>query len=253
MIADSVNFLETCPPSRLDAFDPRGRVVCALIAVMTLAAVRDAGSLAAGSVLPFLLLCVDWRARAAFLSRSVLNVNKIGIFICIFLPLTYPGERLWGIFSREGLTAALILVWKLNLMCVLLAQMVVSMGIPEIGNALGRLGFPLKLRMLLLLTMRYVLMLSVRMATMWRAVRIRSNDTGGLDAYRAFACMVGTTLVHSADRAERSAIAMRLRGGAEGFSQSSECRWTRIDSFLCAAFLLNSALILILPRIPAIN
>jgi cobalt/nickel transport system permease protein len=254
MIIDSVKAFEAPPlPSRLDAFDSRCRVLCALAAVIVLAAIRNIHGLAAGSILPVILLCLDGRSKATILSRALLNVNKIGIFIWIFLPLTYPGERLWEIFSYEGLNAALIITWKLNLMSVIILRMVMSMGIPGIGDSLGRLGFPLKLRMLLLLTMRYVLLLSDRMATMWRAVCVRSNDIRGAAACRVFACMVGTTLIHSADRAERASLAMEHRGGMAGFSLSSEGAWAFRDSVMCAIFLLNSAFILLFSRILPLN
>jgi cobalt/nickel transport system permease protein len=245
MMIDSIGAFETClPPSRLDAFDSRCRVVCALAAAIALTIARDAQSLAAGSVIPALLLLLDWRGRAAFLSKSLANINKIGVFIWIFLPLTYPGERVWGPFSYDGVMAALTVTWKLNLISVVMVQMIASIGIHGISGALGQLGFPWKLRMLLMLTMRYVLLLSGRMATIWRAVCVRSGDIGGLQAFRSFACMVATTLIHSADRAERSSLAMVCRGGMEGFSQFGGSRWTGRDTCLCAVFLLNSLFIM---------
>jgi cobalt/nickel transport system permease protein len=250
MMLGSVSVFEACrPPSRLDAFDPRCRVVCAFAAAATLALVRDLQSLAAGSVLPALLLCVDWRERSAFLRKYLISVNKIGFFIWIFIPITYPGERIFGPVTRDGLMMALVVMWKLNLISAVLTQMVASMGIPEIDGAIGKLGFPLKLRMLLMLTARYVILLSDRMATMWRAVHVRSGDVSGARALHAFSCMVATTLIHSSDRAERAALAMSMKGGAAGFSQPRGGCWAGRDSLLCAIFLLNSAFIIICPRL----
>ncbi|MDR3165001.1 MAG: energy-coupling factor transporter transmembrane protein EcfT [Synergistaceae bacterium] len=245
----SADAFEVClPPSRLDAFDSRCRVVCALIAAVTIAALRGFENLAAGSMMPVMLLIMDWRTRGGFFSKSLVNINKISVFIWIFLPLTYPGEKLLGPFSREGLMNALIVTWKLNLISSVLLQMIVSLGINGLSDALTRLGCPRKLGMLLTLTMRYVILLSERMATAWRSVCVRSNSIGGgIGAVRVFACVVATTLIHSADRAERASIALARRGGTGGFSQRSASRWRERDSYMCALFLLNSLFIMLFP------
>lgn len=231
--------------SRLDRFAPRCRVVCALLAVAVLASVGSVPGLAVGTLLPLVLLCLDGAGRIGFLRGALFDINKIAFFIWIFLPLTYPGERLWGVFSLEGARAALVVTWKLNVISVVMLQMVVSMGVPKISEALGELGFPLKMRTLLILTVRYILLLGERLSTLWRAVRLRGPDVRGTKALGTLACTVGTTLIHSLDRAERSALAIRCRGGISGFSQGSRQRWARDDSLLCAAFLLNALFVAI--------
>jgi cobalt/nickel transport system permease protein len=213
-------------------------VISAFLSVMILASMNDVMPLAASSALPAGLLFIDWRGRADFLWRAMRNVNVVGVLVWIFMPLTYPGERLFGILSESGLHAALIVTWKLNLMSAVLLQMVVSMGVSGIADALGRLGIPLKLRMLILLTARYVFLLAERVESMWRAVRLRAPGISGLFACRSFACVVGTTLIHSADTAGRSALAMSCRGGMSGFFQQRQSRWGLRDSLLLALFLL---------------
>jgi hypothetical protein len=59
---------------------------------------------------------------------------------------------------------------------------------------------------------------------------------------RALAYMVGTTLIHCSDMAERVSTAFSLRGGLDGFSPSSDgasaessCGgWKISDTFFCA-------------------
>jgi cobalt/nickel transport system permease protein len=128
----------------------------------------------------------------------------------------------------------------MNLISVVLLRMTVSMGMPAITDALGRLGLPEKLRMLLLLTMRYVFLLADSVRTMSMAVNLRAPDIRGPESYRAFAFMVGTTLVHSVDRSERCSLAIDCRGGISGFSQLSDNRWRLCDTAVCFAFLINS-------------
>jgi cobalt/nickel transport system permease protein len=232
--------------SRLDALDPRCRMICAFSFALAAASLHDALALTAASVLPLLLLCLDGKRGLSYIAPRLLSVNKISILVILFLPVTYPGERIFYIFSAKGLETALFVIWKLNLISVVLLKMAVSMGITQMGGAMEGLCVPLKLRTLLLLTMRYIFLLSERVATMSRAVDLRMGEGGnrGISAYRAFAYMVGTTLIHSSDRAERAALAIGCRGGISGFSGLAKSRWTWRESSFCLIFLLYSALMI---------
>ena len=109
------------------------------------------------------------------------------------------------------------------------------------------LGFPLKLRVLLLLTMRYVFLLALRVAAMSMAVNLRMGKGGGsrcVSGYRAYAYMIGTTLIHSSDRAERAALAIGCRGGMSGFASAAQSRWTWKESYACLLFFIYSALLI---------
>jgi cobalt/nickel transport system permease protein len=169
------------------------------------------------------------------------GVNKVSVLVLFFLPLTYPGDRVLVFFSADGMKMAILIIWKLNIISIPLLKMAASMGITGINDALAALHFPVKLRMLLLLTMRYVFLLADRMATMGRALCLRSPRMKGMQTYKAYACMVGTTLVHSSDRAERAALAIGCRGGMSGFSRPDRQVWTWREWALCAIFFLNSA------------
>jgi energy-coupling factor transporter transmembrane protein EcfT len=166
--------------------------------------------------------------------------------IVLFLPITYPGKRLWGIGSVEGLELAGLVIWKLNLISVVTARLVISMGTPGIDDAMAKLCVPLKMRMLLILTARYILLLSERVSTMARAVRLRAPTSGLMTSYRAIACMIGTTLVHSSDRAERASLALRCRGGMGGFAFGGQGRWTFRDSLACLFFAVYFAGLIVL-------
>ena len=216
-------------PSRLDVFDPRCRMVCAFILTAALASVRTFPGLLAGAPVPCLLLFVG---SFKPLWRSLVHLNAVSIFVCILLPLTYPGD---------GLGLALLIVLKLNLISVVMIRMVVSLGMGRIDNVLGDFRIPEKMRVLLLLTMRYVLLLADRVVTMTRAIFLRAPLLRGGALYRTFACMLGTTLIHSSDRAERSMQAIRCRGGMAGFAQCCPLKWRVSDTALCAFFALNAA------------
>ncbi|MDR0647742.1 MAG: energy-coupling factor transporter transmembrane protein EcfT [Synergistaceae bacterium] len=230
--------------SRLDALDARCRVVCAFFTAFLLASLRDTASLLAASLLPAMLLCVDGLRGAEDLARRLLPLNGVSVLVVLFLPLTYPGERVFYLFSERGLFMSFIIIWKLNLISAVLLKLVASMGMTRLSGALEGLGVPLKLRSLLLLTTRCVFLLGERFSTICRALDLRAGDASGFPVCRAFAYMVGTTLIHSSDRAERSVLAIGCRGGLSGFAGLASSRWTWREPAFCLLFVINSAFIL---------
>ncbi|MDO4787411.1 MAG: energy-coupling factor transporter transmembrane component T [Fretibacterium sp.] len=238
---DADGFSAEATSTRLDVFDPRARVLCALALAVVLASLRSFPPLLCGSLIPLILL---FRDEGGMLRGVLPRLNVVGIFVALILMLTYPGERFWRVFSVEGLKLALLVVFKLNVISILLIRMVVALGVERIENVLARFGLSEKLRVLLLLTTRCIFLLAERTETMVRAVHLRAPELRGTLMFKAFACMLGTTLLHSSDRAERTMLAIRCRGGLAGFSQCRPLCWSRIDTLLCLSFCLNIAVIL---------
>jgi energy-coupling factor transporter transmembrane protein EcfT len=132
---------------------------------------------------------------------------------------------------------ALFITWKMNLISIILIRLVTAMGTSRIDSALDGLHVPLKLRMLLILSVRYIFLLSERVATMTKAIGARAPKLGFMATLRVMACMIGTTLIHCADKAERSAKALRCRGGIGGFRAVACKAWATRDTALCCIFL----------------
>jgi cobalt/nickel transport system permease protein len=215
-------------------------VLCALVLTVVLASAQSPAGLLAGSAVPFLLLFAgDFGGMAGTLR----HVNAVTVFAWIVLPFTTPGERVGGLFSEPGIRLAALLTCKLNLISVVLIRMVAELGMGRIDNVLGDFHIPEKMRALLLLTLRYTLLLMERVAATARAIRLRAPELRGKRLCSAFGCMLGTTLIHSSDRAERSMLAMRCRGGMAGFSQCCPLAWRARDTALCALFAANAALV----------
>jgi energy-coupling factor transporter transmembrane protein EcfT len=220
-------------------------VFCALALSAALASVQSFPGLLAGGAVPLLLL---FTGSPLELARALARVNAVTIFVWILLPLTVPGPRAAGVFSVEGLRLALLTTCKLNLISITLIRMVAALGMGRIDDVLGGFRLPKKMRALLLLTMRYVLLLTERVSTMTRAIRLRAPGLRGGRMCAAFACMLGTTLIHSSDRAERAMLAMRCRAGSDtfclsGFSRCRPLRWRARDTALCLFFAANAALV----------
>jgi cobalt/nickel transport system permease protein len=246
---DASHLCGAARPSRLDVFDPRCRVICALFLSAALASVQSFPGLLAGSLVPLALL---FEARYDFttttgpsglhgLLGTLAHVNAFSVFAFIFLPFTFTGPG-----PLPGLRMALLITCKLNLISVVLIRMVAALGVVRVDNVLSGLRLPIKMRVLLLLTARYVLLLLERVGTMTSAIRLRAPLLRGRRMCAAFACMLGTTLIHSSDRAERAMLAMRCRAGGDtlaGFSQGYPLTWRWRDTGLCALFAANIAAI----------
>ena len=225
--------------SPLDALDPRCRVLSALLFSAVLASTQSMAGLLAGCVIPFILLFTgDMRG----VIKPLVHINSVVVFFWVILPLTAQGPT--GAMTY-GLRLALLITCKLNLLSIVMIRMIASLGLGELDTALAYFHIPEKLRVLLLLTMRYTFLLKERVAAMTRAVRLRAPELRGGKLYRTFACMLGTTLIHSSDRSERSMLAMRCRGGIAGFSQCPVMNWRLRDTLLCVFFAINAALIVV--------
>ncbi|MCL2009450.1 MAG: energy-coupling factor transporter transmembrane protein EcfT [Synergistaceae bacterium] len=209
-------------------------MLCALLFSGVLASIQSMPGLLAGSAVPVLLI---FAGSVRELTKALLHVNAVAVFMVILLPLTTPGP------VTSGLRLALLIVCKLNLISVVMVRMIVPLGVGRLDNVLADFRIPEKMRVLLLLTARYTLLLMARAAVMTRALRLRAPDLRGGRLYSAFACMLGTTLIHSSDRAERSMLAMRCRGGMAGFSQRRPMTWRLRDTLLCVFFAVNAVLI----------
>jgi energy-coupling factor transporter transmembrane protein EcfT len=230
--------------SRLDAFDCRGRVSCALAAAFTISYLNSAPLLAAASAAAGALLLLDGRRGTASMWPFLFGINKMAALTWFLFPIAYPGPRMWGFMSVNGVRAAFFITWKLNIIFVTVYRLAVSMGTAKINGALAGLRVPVKMRGILILSLRYIFLLSGGMSAMARAIRLRAPNLGAAASMRALAYMVGTTLIHCSDRAERVSMALSLRGGLDGFSPSAAGGWKISDTFFCGAgalFLLTLA------------
>jgi cobalt/nickel transport system permease protein len=223
------------PPSRLDAFDGRGRVLCALASAFTVSYLNSVPSLAAASVAALALLLLDGGRAGASAAPFLIRMNKMAALAWCLFPVAYPGPRMWGLFSVNGVRAAFFITWKLNIISVTVFRLAASMGAVKINDALAGLRMPPKLRSILILSLRYIFLLSGTMSAMTRAIRLRAPRQGAVASMRAAAYMVGTTLIHCSDRAERVSMAFSLRGGLDGFSSSPAGRWKISDTVFCGA------------------
>ena len=98
--------------------------------------------------------------------------------------------------------------------CILLAflALVSTSSVSALGHALGMLGVPQKICLLLLFSYRYIIVVGEEFQRLVRAARIRSFiPRTNVHTYRTYAYLFAMTLVKSWTRAQRVQQAMTLR------------------------------------------
>ncbi len=243
MHLDTESMLDSGLASRMDSFDPRSRLLCALLLSAAVGTARSAPALAASACIAFALLAAGGFGGIAAGFR---NIAPFVVFLWMTLPFTGGGPGTFSPLSDEGLLLALRCTLRIAIVAVIAIRLATSMDIGSISVALEGLGCPARLRTLLLLAFRSVMTLAGSMRRMFLALSMRAPGLRGRASWRGYACVVGSSLVRSADRAERVRLALLCRGGEDGFRGIRPCEWRAADSaLLCAAAAASAAIALL--------
>ena len=202
--------------SLIDSLDSRLRVVAAFLFALVVVSSEQFVVLLVGLATALLL------ARLAKLNfkrtlRRVIAMDMFMIFLIIMLPFTTPGDALFSVAglpaSKEGLLHAFKIALKANAVVLCLLSVVGTMSATTLGYAMARLRVPDKLVHLLLFTVRYLDVIGQEYKRMRRAMQARAfilrTDR---HTWRSIGYLIGMLLVHSLERSERIADAMKCRG-----------------------------------------
>ena len=196
--------------------DPRLRIAAAcLFALVTVSLTHLPVALAALGLAVLLALGSGLGPR--LLARRLLALEGFMLALLLTLPFSLPGEP-WLAFgsvtaSREGLEAALLILFKANAVVLALLALVGGLEPVRFGHALARLGAPQKLVHLLLLTVRQIHLLQREFTRLRQAMRARAFvPRSNRHTWNAYGYLMGMLLVRSVERARRVLAAMRCRG-----------------------------------------
>lgn len=225
---------ETAGNNRLARFDPRLRVIAALLLALTLVSLQRISLL-----LPTLLLTLGsawWIGlRGAVLGKRLLAMEGFMILLLVMLPFTIPGQSLVSLgpfnASMEGLQRALEIALKANTIVIMLMALVGTLEPVVLGHALGQLRLPDKLIHLFLFTVRYIGVLFDEYRRLRLAMRARAFVAGSnRHTWQTFGWLVGMLLLRSLKRSERILAAMKCRGFNGRFYLARQTVWGRHDS-----------------------
>ena len=195
--------------------DPRLKIVTAAFITVVIAVSQSYVTALFGLVLSFFLVGLAHLPVGVVVKR-LLAVNIFTAFLWLTLPLTYGGESVtWVDFitvSKEGLFVAGLITVKANCIVLSFLALVSTSPVSSLGHALGQLGFPEKLCLLLLFTYRYIMVIGQEFQRLSRAAGIRGfTPKTNIHTYRTYAYLFAMTMVNSWNRSHRVQQAMVLR------------------------------------------
>lgn len=238
---------------RLQRFDPRLRLITALLLALTVVSLQQITLL-----LPTLLLTLGmagWIGLGGTLLRKrLLAMEGFMILLLILLPFSVPGESLLSLgpfsASAEGLQRALEILLKANTIVILLMALVGTLEPVVLGHALARLRLPDKLIHLFLFTVRYIGVLFEEYRRLRLAMRARAFVAGSnRHTWQSFGWLVGMLLVRSLERSDRILSAMKCRGFNGRFYLVGQYAWQRHDTLLLLLVLGLAGTLLLLEQI----
>ncbi len=233
------------PAHRLD---PRGKIVVAAL-FSTLIAVTKSYEVALGGLAVALVFLGLARLPLKKVVVRLLVVNSFIFFLWFVLPLTYPGDPVWGFgplaATRQGLIFTALITLKSNAIIIALIALIATVPIVTLGQAMHALRLPDKLCHLLLFTYRYIYVFEQEYRRLTQAMKIRGfQPRTNLHTYRSYAYLAAMLLVRSFDRAERVFQAMLCRGFHGKFYSLKTFTWQRRDKvFLASALLFLAGLL----------
>ena len=210
--------------------DPRVRVIEATAYSFVVALSMGFPVLTAAVLFSVALVLLS-RVSLKEAGKRLLVVNGFIFMLWLLLPVTFGGEALYRLgplsISRPGIILAARITLKSNAILLCFIALIATMPLATLGHALGRLGVPSKIVLLLLLTYRYIFVFEQEYLRLLRAVKIRAfRPRTNLHTYRTYAYIIGMLFVRAAARAERVHQAMLCRGFTGKFHSLQEFQAT---------------------------
>jgi cobalt/nickel transport system permease protein len=214
---------DACRPAGVvQGFDARIRVVIAAAFAVMVVALNDLRLLVVALALALLLAALA-RLPPALTLKRMLGVDAFMLPILMLLPFTVAGGAIgslagWPI-SAEGIRQAAMIVVTANAVVLAVLALVGTIEPARLGGVLRALGMPAKIVHLLALMTRYVALFEGEYARLRLAMKARAfRPRGNLHTWRSLGYLFGMLLVHSFERGERIADAMKCRGFAGRFA-----------------------------------
>lgn len=231
--------------------DPRFKIVCVVILMATASVLRSCLLLLACLALALLLLKYSRLPRRWVIQRLAQFGWLLAFFALPLVLLTRSAEPwwVWGPVnvSVEGLLASAQLC--LRALSILLFALVLfaSTPIDALSKAARALYVPGLVVQLLLLTIRYLVLVTEEFRRLKVALWVRGfRNRSSLHAWRTVGQVTGSLLVRSHDRAERVAAAMRCRGFDGNFRCLTDFQARSKDGWALALTLASALILLVL-------
>lgn len=199
---------QTVAVNNTNTNSPAVMLVCALSYALSVSISSSIPALFTALLMPMMFI-----VTGRFQLSKLVKINILNLIMIITLSLTWP------IFS-DGLIMGAVITLRVNMIYVVFGVTVYPLGTAGIYEAFSVLNVPMKLRVLVILTMRGIYVLSERYSSAITSVRLRAPGLSGMMRLKVFAYMMGNVLIGTSERSENIMRAVKCRGGFGGFMQS---------------------------------
>jgi len=219
--------------SFLCRLDPGVRIVMTTAYSCATAVLKQFSALSAALLIALILIAMSGQ-NIRTVAKRLIAINSLIILFWVLLPLTYPGDALFYLWSfpisRAGVILSAQMTLKSNSILLVFIAMIAPIPFNTLGYALERLHVPRKLVYLLLMTYRYIFVIEQEYQKLIRAAKIRGfSPRTNLHTYRTVAWLVGMLFVRASKRAGRVYQAMICRGFKGRFYSLQKFEISRID------------------------
>ena len=202
--------------SVIHQWHPVLRVVWAVVWSVLVAVINSWLSLGVLLIGVFGLTLLSGIGGKVLLKRLAVMMGFI-ILIWLSLPFTFEGvvwwKWRWVVIYQPGVQLAARISLKMIIFWLIFSTLIATQPMAVLGQALKKMKVPDKLVLLLLLTYRYLFVITEEYTRLRSAMRIRGFQPGlNLHALRSYGYLMGMLFVRASVRAERVNQAMRLRG-----------------------------------------
>ena len=220
--------------SFLHRLDPRVKLITFIPYVFTIALMRDINGPLAGLFISASMITFAGIGFRKLLGRLVV-INTFIFMLWIFLPVSYPGQPVFSIFSltatREGFLYTFSITLKANAIFLATIAILGTSEVNSLAHALVHFKIPDKLVHLFFFFYRYISVLHEEYGRLRNAMAIRSFRPGtNIHTYRTYGYLVGMLIVKSYERSQRIVKAMLCRGFNGKFHVISHFRLKKGDT-----------------------
>ncbi|RLB43718.1 MAG: cobalt ECF transporter T component CbiQ [Deltaproteobacteria bacterium] len=232
--------------------DPRGKVICASLLVVTIALLERLFASGAAFLMATFFLAAA-RLPAEKVIKRLVVVNTFIAFLWVFLPFSVPGKAVFSVWGRpataEGIKLALLITIKCNAILLVIICFIATTPFPLLGFALTNLRVPGKLTLLMLISYRYISVIQEEYDRLLEAAKVRCFvPRNNIHTYRTYAYLVAMVLVRSYERGLTVYQAMVLRGFKGRFYSLRKFHFGKGDVLLSMGVALCIGLLLYFDR-----
>lgn len=202
--------------SPIHNFDPRAKIVCIFILIISIVLLNDLRILVIGLIFSVFLVVIS-RLPLLFILKRLKWVVFFIFAVLVILPISVGNTKLLNLYIlnvyREGLLLAIMIALKAFSVILLIFPMLSTMKFVTFIKALEKLHIPNKLVQIISFTYRYIFVLSNEFKRTLISIEVRNYKKHASSyKFRVLGNAIGMLLVRSYERGERIFQSMVARG-----------------------------------------